>query len=153
MSTTPAPAYLMGRLLAALESLDALPTTPERAYIKAQEPGWMEQILPRVIAKERNREALAPLLEVLPAFPKRPFRPEADGQFALGYYHQRAALRYGGSISPDEKRAGRPGLPPGIEMQRVPVPLSAEEWDWVKANVSPDERRQRLLDGYAGGPS
>jgi hypothetical protein len=143
-------AYLMGRLLAALEHLTELSAPIDETYQRASVgAGYLTQILPRALQKPGVREALAPILAELPeVMPRGAWTAEQQGEFAIGYYHQRGQLAKGGAISADQKVKGRPAYPPGIEVRRMAVPLTDTEWDWVKKHLGPEERRARLLAGY-----
>lgn len=96
-------AYILGRILAALEHLGQIRTDIDRLCGQAAaEPHYLIHWLTQATAHggERVRDYLTPLVASLP-HDHNPFAahhtPEEQGRFFLGYYHQRA-----------DNRAGRP---------------------------------------------
>lgn len=122
-------AYQIGRLLAALEHLGT--PDPRRLYeLASVEPVHLVQMLNRVTA-DGGQEAEEILLPIVAQLPPDAFagtlNAEAQSEFALGYYHQRA-----------EFRAGRlPALPES-------EPDLDDRWE---IRIEPDLKRWALDNG------
>lgn len=123
MSSTP---YLLGRLLAALEYLKAT-DQPRQLYVQASShPSAMVPVLAHATASGKA-DILTPIVAQLPenAFSGE-LSNEDSSDFALGYYHQRAAFRKG--LLP-ELPESEPELEARYEF-RIDPDLKA----WVKTN-------------------
>lgn len=118
--------YELGRLLAALEHLNAT-SAPRQLYVQASvRPSAMQAALNRATA-QGGEDILMPIVAQLPpdAFSGE-LSDEAQSDFALGYYHQRAAFRAGLlPVLPDAE----PDLDARYEF-RIDADLKA----WTKAN-------------------
>lgn len=89
--------HTMGRLLAALDHLGAVPDA-ERLYVLASiDPSHLVEPLARATASgEAARAYLLPLVSSLPADAfSATLTLEEQGGFALGYYHMRADIQAG----------------------------------------------------------
>lgn len=118
--------YQLGRLLAALEHLEAT-TQPRQLYVQASShPAALVPVLARATASG-GMDILTPIVSQLPtdAFSGELSNEEAS-DFALGYYHQRADFRKGLLPTLPETE---PDLDTRYEF-RVDADLKA----WVKSN-------------------
>lgn len=89
-------AYQLGRLLAALEHLKAT-KQPRQLYVQASaNPAAMQAAIVCASQQEDGADLITPIMAQLPADAfDRPLSDEESGEFALGYYHQRAEFRAG----------------------------------------------------------
>lgn len=88
--------YYLGRLLAALERLGVI-DNPHRLYeLASTTPAYLVAPLNKATADDSSEDILLPIMTQLPsdAF-SGALNAEAQSEFALGYYHQRADFRAG----------------------------------------------------------
>lgn len=118
--------YELGRLLAALEYLNAT-AQPHQLYVQASvRPAAMLPAISKATAAGGG-DVLTPIVSQLPATAfDGELSDEAASDFALGYYHQRAAFRRG--LLP-ELPESEPDLDARYELR-----MDAELKAWVKAN-------------------
>jgi hypothetical protein len=136
--------YHLGRLLAALDRLGVVPNV-ERMYEKASiVPSHLTPLLMQATKNggEEARELLLPIMAELPADAfEGSLIMSQQGDFSLGYYHQRA-----------EFRAGR--LPKLLDAEpeldsRYELRMDADLKAWVKANGGDKLIRALLRDARA----
>lgn len=135
-------AYHLGRLLAALEHLQATPQ-PRQLYVQASSsPAAMQQSIVRASATEAGTDLLTPIMADLPADAfARPLTDEEASDFGLGYYHQRAAFRAG-------RLPKLPDAEPELDA-RYELRIDADLKVWVKANGGDKLIRALLRDARA----
>lgn len=127
-------AYLLGRLLAALEAQSAI--KPDRFDGKVAP-------LIAAIRKTSNKAAVAPIMEELAGdFPEK-LSAEEESDFWLGYYHQRKELRESGRVT-----AHRPH-DDGPLNQSLLVRIDAYLKEWTLANGGSELVRSLLADEKA----
>lgn len=121
--------YLLGRLLAALEHLGTV-ERPSRLYEQASiTPSYLIHPLSQATAtgSERAYDILTPIVGQLPADAfSGSLNAEHQGDFGLGYYHQRAELRAGVLPKLPESE------PPADE--RIELRLDRDLKEWTLAN-------------------
>lgn len=122
------PHYLLGRLVAALEHANVL-VSPRSVELAPQQPAV--HIAPAIarLASTGRSDLVADIMAELPPDALTTTPLTAEGDYWLGYYHQRAEIRRGAAPGPGIPARAEPELDTRYEF-RIDTDLKA----WIKQN-------------------